>query len=72
VGLVGRQRHLWDSVNTAARLQALAEPGAICVSASVREQIGNKLACRFEEFPAAARGISATRSGCFGYAWADA
>jgi class 3 adenylate cyclase len=32
-------------------VQALAEPGGIYVSASVREQIGNKLACRFEEVP---------------------
>jgi class 3 adenylate cyclase len=40
-----------DGVNIAARLQALAEPGGIYVSASVREQIGNKLACRFEEVP---------------------
>src|SRR5436305_11087599 len=32
-----------DGVNVAARLQALAEPGEICVSASVREQIGEKL-----------------------------
>jgi adenylate cyclase len=40
-----------DGVNIAARLQALAEPGGIYVSASVREQIGNRLACRFEEVP---------------------
>jgi class 3 adenylate cyclase len=40
-----------DGVNIAARLQALAEPGGIYVSASVREQIGNKLTCRFEEVP---------------------
>src|SRR5712671_3422722 len=29
-----------DGVNVAARLEALAEPGEICVSASVREQVG--------------------------------
>lgn len=32
-----------DGVNIAARLQALAEPGSICISASVREQIMGKL-----------------------------
>jgi adenylate cyclase len=32
-----------DGVNIAARLQALAEPGHICISASVREQIMDKL-----------------------------
>ena len=32
-----------DGVNIAARLEALAEPGTICVSAVVRDQVGNKL-----------------------------
>jgi adenylate cyclase len=32
-----------DGVNIAARLEALAEPGAICVSGTVRDQIGTKL-----------------------------
>jgi predicted ATPase/class 3 adenylate cyclase len=36
-----------DGVNVAARLQALAEPGEIYVSASVREQIGEKLPIAF-------------------------
>ena len=38
-----------DGVNVAARLQALAEPGEICVSASVREQIGEKLPISFAD-----------------------
>jgi adenylate cyclase len=37
-----------EGVNVAARLQALAEPGGICVSAKVRDEIGRKLAIGFE------------------------
>src|SRR5437762_7302880 len=32
-----------DGVNVAARLETLAEPGGICVSAAVRDQIGDRL-----------------------------
>ena len=32
-----------DGVNIAARLQALAEPGGICVSGNVHDQVGSKL-----------------------------
>src|SRR5207344_1787828 len=38
-----------DGVNIAARLEALAEPGAICVSAAARDQIGNKLPLAFDD-----------------------
>jgi adenylate cyclase len=38
-----------DGVNVAARLEALAEPGEVWVSASVREQIGDKLPIDFAE-----------------------
>src|SRR5258708_132134 len=36
-----------DGVNVAARLETLAEPGGICVSATVRDHIGNKLPVHF-------------------------
>jgi adenylate cyclase len=36
-----------DGVNIAARLEALAEPGGICISGTVRDQIGTKLLTRF-------------------------
>jgi TolB-like protein len=38
-----------DGVNVAARLEGLAEPGGICVSASVYEQVKNKLKVRFDD-----------------------
>src|SRR5947199_1820179 len=38
-----------DGVNVAARLQALAEPGGICVSRVVRDQVRDKLDFVFED-----------------------
>jgi adenylate cyclase len=38
-----------DVVNIAARLEALAEPGGICVSAAVREHVGTRLAAAFTD-----------------------
>jgi TolB-like protein len=38
-----------DGVNVAARLEALAQPGQICVSATVRDQIGEKLPICFAD-----------------------
>ena len=37
-----------DGVNIAARLESLADPGGICVSGTVFDAIGDKLAVRFE------------------------
>jgi adenylate cyclase len=38
-----------DGVNIAARLEALAEPGGICISRTVREQIRDKIPYPFED-----------------------
>src|SRR6516225_2996656 len=38
-----------DAVNVAARLEALAEPGGICVSGVVRDHIGTKLPLSFAD-----------------------
>ncbi|MGC2414100.1 MAG: adenylate/guanylate cyclase domain-containing protein [Stellaceae bacterium] len=38
-----------DAVNIAARLEALAEPGGICVSAAVREHVGTRIAAHFTD-----------------------
>jgi hypothetical protein len=38
-----------DGVNIAARLEALAEPGGVCISRVVRDQIRDKLPYAFED-----------------------
>ena len=38
-----------DAVNVAARLEALAEPGGICVSGAIRDHIGTKLPLSFTD-----------------------
>jgi len=48
--VVDREGQLFgDSVNIAARLEALASPGGICVSRTVYEQAANKLSVKFED-----------------------
>lgn len=38
-----------DGVNVAARLESMADPGGICISAAVREQIGDRLDLAYED-----------------------
>jgi class 3 adenylate cyclase len=41
-----------DGVNVAARLEGLAEPGGICVSARVQEDAAGKLEVSFDDLAA--------------------
>src|SRR5204862_8342146 len=47
--MVDGENLLGDGVNIAARLEALAAPGGICVSRVVRDQVQDKLAFLFED-----------------------
>jgi class 3 adenylate cyclase len=47
--IVQRDNLFGDAVNVAARLEALAEPGGICVSGTVRDYIGDRLPCSFDD-----------------------
>ncbi|MGA7923764.1 MAG: adenylate/guanylate cyclase domain-containing protein, partial [Thermoplasmata archaeon] len=49
---------LGDAVNIAARIEPVAEPGGICVSGAVHEQIRNKIPDKFEKLaPTALKGV---------------
>ena len=39
-----------EGVNVAARIEAVAKPGGIAISASVHDQIGNRLDLAFEDY----------------------
>ena len=38
-----------DGVNVAARLESIAEPGGICISAAVHDQVGDRLPVSYED-----------------------
>lgn len=38
-----------DGVNVAARLEGLSDPGGVCVSASIHQQVEEKINCAFED-----------------------
>src|SRR5262245_32435621 len=40
---------LGDGVNVAVRLESIAQPGGICISAAVRDQVGDRLGVGYED-----------------------
>jgi len=72
--MVQGQDLLGDGVNVAARLQSAAEPGGICISGSVYDQIRNKLSLSFKSLgersfkniPQAVRTFSITEAEGYG------
>jgi len=59
--------HLWRRGQVAARLEGLAEPGGICVSARVQEDAAGKLDLAFEDIGDKHSRTSSGRCGCIGW-----
>jgi adenylate cyclase len=59
-----------DGVNVAARLEGLAEPGGICISGKVYEEVRNKLATAFEDL--GEQEVKNIREPVRVYRWTDA
>ena len=59
-----------DGVNVAARLEGLAEPGGICISGKVYEEVGSKLPTAFEDL--GEQEVKNIRKPVRVYRWTDA
>jgi TolB-like protein len=59
-----------DGVNVAARLEGLAEPGGICISGKVYEEVGSKLPTAFEDL--GEQKVKNIRKPVRVYRWTDA
>jgi TolB-like protein len=56
----GRTKH-GNAINIAARLQSVADPGGVCITSAVFEQVANRLAYAFDELgPAKLKNIPRT------------
>ena len=58
-----------DGVNVAARLESLAEPGGICISDTVHDQVRNKLTLGYEDLGEQTVKNIAEPVGSFGCCW---
>ncbi len=58
--VIGEGRDIYgDSVNIAARLETLADPGGICISAKVHAEVAGKIDCGFQDMgPQSVKNIS--------------
>ena len=68
--LIDGDRIYGDGINIAARVQALAEGGGVCISGSVCDEIASKLTLDCDRSASTPSRTSTSRSGCIGFAWA--